>query len=223
MRWRAKREILPFIIVISFVILSILFYPTLPERVPSHFDAKGMPDKFSPKLQLMLSEFGSIMGLYLILTFVPLIDPFWKRIQKKYNIFLLFRDLALLFFLFFYIITIIAAKRGILPPYVLGIAFGLLFVLLGNYIPKLPRNFFFGIRSPWTLASETVWKKTHILGGWVFVAAGMAIVALSFLGVHLGIALLITLAPSILFIGILYPFFLYRQLQKDEKTRAPEL
>jgi len=223
MEWKVKREILPFIIIAFFIILSIYFYPALPEKIPSHFDAKGMPDKFSPKFQLMLGEFGSIIGLYLILTFIPLIDPFWKRIQKKYSLFLLFRDFALLFFLFFYILTIIAAKKGVLPPYVMGIAFGLLFILLGNYIPKLPRNFFFGIRSPWTLASDIVWKKTHIIGGWVFVVAGIVVVVLSFLKVHLGIVLLITLAPGLLFVGILYPLFLYRKLQKEEKAREPEL
>jgi uncharacterized membrane protein len=223
MVWRIKREILPLSIMALFILLSIYFYPTLPEKIPSHFDINGMPDHFSPKLHLMLLIFSLTAGIYLLLTFIPLIDPFWRKIQKKYDIFLMFRDLVLLFFIFLYVLSIIAAKKGRLEVYVLGIGFGLLFILLGNYLPKLPRNWFFGIRVPWTLSSEIVWKKTHILGGWLFVIAGISTVILSLLKVHLEIVLIVTLVPVFFFSGILYPFFLYRRLQRAEKTEEPEL
>jgi uncharacterized membrane protein len=223
MEWKVKREILPLIILVLYIALSIYFYPTLPESVPSHFNGRGTPDSFSPKLQFMLLIFAAILGLYLILTFIPLIDPFWKKIQKKYDIFLMLRDFVLLFLLFIYILSIIAAKKGSLEVYVLGIGFGLLFILLGNYLPKLPRNWFFGIRVPWTLSSEIVWKKTHVLGGWLFVTAGILVVILSLLKIYLGIVLLATLAPVVLISGFLYPFFLYRKLQKEEKAKEPEL
>lgn len=223
MKWRVKREILPFGIMALFIILSIYFYPDLPETIPSHFDINGMPDQFSPKLHLMLSLFGVTVGMYLLLTFIPLIDPFWKKIQKKYDVFLLFRDLVLLFLLFLYILSIISAKKGSLQVWVLGIGFGLLFILFGNYLPKLPRNWFFGIRVPWTLASEIVWRKTHILGGWLFVMGGILMVILSLLKIHLEVVFLVTLAPVVLISGFLYPFFLYRKIQLEEKTKGPEL
>jgi uncharacterized membrane protein len=103
---------LPLIILVLYIALSIYFYPTLPESIPSHFNGRGTPDSFSPKLQFMVLIFATIVGLYLILTFIPLIDPFWKKIQKKYDIFLMFRDFVLLFLLFIYILSIIVAKKG---------------------------------------------------------------------------------------------------------------
>jgi uncharacterized membrane protein len=104
-----------------------------------------------------------------------------------------------------------------------GVGFGILFILLGNYLPKLPRNFFFGIRSPWTLASETVWKRTHILSGWLFVVAGFLITVLSFTSLPLHILLLVILLPVVLYCGIIYPYFLYRKLQRGQGEKALDL
>ncbi len=223
MKWNLKREILPAIIIAAFIALTLIFYPTLPERVPSHFDYHGNPDNYSSRAFIFWLNLGLILGLYFLLTFIPLIDPFWKKIEGKYNIFLIFRDLALAFFLFMYVITIIAAKQGKLEPHVLGIALGLLFILLGNYLPKLPRNFFFGIRSPWTLASDVVWKKTHIVGGWLFVLAGAAAIILSLFKIDLVISLCVTLGPVVIFAGIIYPLSLYRKIQREEKNQVPQL
>ncbi len=223
MKWRFKREIFPLIVFALFIILSLLFYSGLPDIVPSHFSLEGRPDKFMPKLHLMLIFLSFTAGIYLILTFIPFIDPFWTKIQNKYDLFLLFRDFVLLIFLFIYISALISAKKGILDTHVLGIGFGLLFILIGNYLPKLPRNWFFGIRVPWTLSSEVVWKKTHIVGGWLFVIAGIFFIILSLLKIHLSTIFLVTLAPVVFYAGFLYPFYLYRKLQREEKAREPEL
>ncbi len=223
MRWSWKREIFPLLIIALLLILSLYFYPQLPEIIPSHFDLHGNPDKFAPKMNVIIFVPALIIGLYLLLTFIPLIDPFWRRIQKKYTLFLLFRDFILLFFLFFYLLVLIAAKRGSLPPQALGLGLGFLFILLGNYLPKLPRNFFFGLRSPWTLASEVVWRKTHILGGWLFVAGGVLMVLLSFSKFGLPIIIFTNIAVIVIFTSVVYPLLLYKKLQRSEKIKAPDL
>src|SRR3989337_3440714 len=215
MRWNVKREIFPFVIIALFVILSIYFYPILQERIPSHLNLNGMPDKYSPKSHVVWLNLGLAAFIYLLLTFIPFIDPFWKRIQTKYNVFLMFRDFALLFFLFFYLLELFSAKEGRLERSVYGIGFGLLFIFLGNYLPKLPRNFFFGIRSPWTLSSEIVWKKTHILSGMFFVAGGILIIILTLLGVKLFITMIAVIVPLSLYTAVVYPLMLYKKLQKE--------
>jgi uncharacterized membrane protein len=222
MKWNLKREIFPFIIIAIYGILSIYFYPTLPESVPSHFNKDGLADRYSSKLLTVLAYVGLALLLYLILTFIPFIDPFWKKIQKKYSLFLLLRNFILLFFLFLYLLTLLSAKAGRLPKNVLGVGFGFLFVLVGNYLPKLPRNFFFGVRVPWTLASETVWRKTHVLCGWVFVISGILVIIFSLLKINLAISFLVTLVPLFLFSGFIYPLLLCKKLQKEEKIKAPE-
>ncbi len=217
MNWKIKRELFPLGIVILVCALSAVFYPGLPESIPSHFNAKGIADAFSPKLDFMLIMVGMVLGIYLLLTFIPFIDPLWKKIQSKYHILLIFRDFALVFILYIYVLSIIAAKEGELRVHLLGVGFGLLFIFIGYYLPKLPRNWFFGIRVPWTLSSDVVWAKTHILGGWLFMAAGLVIVVLSLLKVDLVIVLLVTLVPTVLVAGLLYPLLLFRRLQKEGK------
>jgi len=223
MRWHWKREIFPLSIIALLIILSFYFYPRLPEIIPSHFDLHGKPDKFAPKTNTVILMPALMVGLYPLLTFIPLIDPFWRKIQKKYTLLLLFRDFILLFFLFFYILVLIAAKRGSLPPQALGLGLGFLFILLGNYLPKLPRNFFFGLRSPWTLASEVVWRKTHILGGWLFVAGGVLMVLLSFSKIGLPVIIFTILVVIVIFATIVYPLLLYKKLQRREETKVPDL
>jgi uncharacterized membrane protein len=223
MKWKFKREIFPIIIIVIYGILTIYFYPTLPESVPSHFNKDGLADRYSSKLLTVLAYLGLALLLYFILTFIPFIDPFWKKIQKRYSLFLLLRDFILLFFLFLYLLILLSAQGGRLPKNVLGVGFGFLFVLVGNYLPKLPRNFFFGVRVPWTLASEIVWRKTHVLSGWVFVISGILVIIFSLLKINLAISFLVTLVPLFLFSGFIYPLLLYKKLQKEEKIKAPEL
>jgi uncharacterized membrane protein len=217
MYWKIKRELFPLGIIILVCVLSALLYPGLPESIPSHFNAKGIADAFSPKLDFMLIMVGMVVGVYLLLTFLPFIDPLWKRIQSKYNVLLIFRDFALVLILYLYILSIIAANEGQLRVHLLGVGFGLMFLFIGYYLPKLPRNWFFGIRVPWTLSSDIVWTKTHTLGGKLFIAAGLVIVVLSLLKLDLVIVLSVTLVPTVLIVGLLYPLFLFRRLQKEGK------
>jgi len=215
MRWHIRRDAFALSIIVAMCVLSLVFYPRLPESIPSHFAADGTPDTFSPKLELMLILIGTVIGFYMLLTVLPLLDPLWKKISTRYHILLLFRDFLLAFLLFLYCLSIVAAFEGNLRVHLLGVGFGLLFIVFGNYLPKLPRNWFFGIRVPWTLSSDTVWRKTHVLGGWMFVLAGLCLAALSLLKVNLLIAFLATLGPTVLVTGFLYPFLLFRRLQKE--------
>jgi uncharacterized membrane protein len=223
MKWNRKRDVLPLIVLVLSTLLTLYFARILPDVIPSHYDSRGVPDAYSSKTSFFVLELSLILGVYLLLTFIPFIDPFWKRIEKKYDIFLIFRDLALVFFLFFYIETLYSALKGTFQTKEFGIGFGLLFILLGNYLPKLPRNFFFGVRSPWTLASEVVWRKTHYLSGWLFVAAGILTVLLSLLGIDFVVVMLTTILPVALVSAIIYPLFLYKKLQREGKLSEPEL
>lgn len=223
MKWRLKRDIFALCMIAAICIMTIYFSSILPEIVPSHFNAEGTADRWAPKSTVLLLGLGVPVVLYLLLTFIPFIDPFWRRIQPKYDIFLLFRDMAMAFFVYFALVEYVSASEGRFQTSMFGAGFGILFIVLGNYLPKLPRNFFFGIRSPWTLASETVWKRTHILSGWLFVVAGVLITLLSFTSLPLHILLLVVLLPVVLYCGIIYPYFLYRKLQRDQGEKPLEL
>ncbi len=223
MKWNFKRDLFALILIVATIIIAIYFNSVLPNTVPSHFNAEGMPDGYSSKTTLVLIGTGVPILIYFMLTFIPFIDPFRKKIEKNFSIFLLFRDLAIAFTAFIMVLTFISAQEGTFKSDVFGLGFGLLFVLLGNYLPKLPRNFFFGIRSPWTLASDVVWYRTHRISGGLFVVGGLLIIILTLFKVKMIIALTAVLTPLVIFTAIIYPYFLYRKLQKEGKQAGPDL
>jgi uncharacterized membrane protein len=215
MKWSLKREIFPFTVLLIMACVSIYYYPSLPDKVPIHFDVKGNINGWAEKNTFFVTQFGLMLGLYFLITFIPFIDPFRKKIESKYGLLLLFRDIIIGFFGFIFGIGILAAFEGSSRQDLLGVGFGLLLFLIGNYLPKLPRNRFFGIRTPWTLSSEAVWRKTHIVGGWLFAATGLATIILSLLKVSM-IIILFLLLPVIL-VSCLYPLYLFKKLQRTNE------
>lgn len=224
MVWHVNREFIPLAIIAAVIALALIVGPGLPDVVPSHFDGHGIPDGTMSRTAFLLVIPGIVIALYLVLTFIPFIDPLWKKIQPRYHVLLLFRDFTMGFLLMMFIMNLIAVREGHLSITALGVGLGILFILIGNYLPKTPRNWFFGIRTPWTMSSDEVWKRSHIVGGWCFVGAGVLIVALSFTGLSLQVMMAVVLGPTVVFTGWLYPYLLFRKLQnaasKEEGGRA---
>lgn len=223
MKWNIRRELIPLMVLLLFGIATLIMLPKLPDSVPAHFNLNGEVDGYESKSTFILTYLGMTLGLYLLLTFVPFIDPFWKRVKERYSIFLIIRDCMLVCMLAFYLVVILSAKSNHLSETGMGVAFGLVFVLFGNYMPRLPRNFFFGIRTPWTLASDYVWRRSHAVGGGLWVLSGILIITLSIAGAGLKVTLVSVLTPLLLFTGLIYPYAVYRKQQKDEKPVVPQL
>ena len=158
--------------------VSVALYGQLPERIATHFDIAGQPDGWSSRM-----SGATMLPLVMVITWLALwglprisptgwrVEPFhdvWNRVQ-----------VAILAFLFLLHAGILGQALGWWGAYmdrlVIG-GVGLLLVTLGNYLGKTTRNFFLGIRTPWTLASDEVWRRTHRLGGWLLVLAGLVFV-----------------------------------------------
>ena len=97
---------------------------------------------------------------------------------------------------------------------VITLLVGGLFIIVGNYLGKVRRNFFIGIRTPWTLASDEVWARTHRVGGWLFVMAGIAIISSA--GSPPTLLPIVLLVPicSAAVISVAYSYFVYRKLHR---------
>jgi len=154
---------------------GVYVYPQVPDRMPSHWNAAGQVDGYMPKpLSLFLIPFGSLvmLGLFLL---IPRVDPLRKNIEG-------FRGYCdgFVVLLTFYLLYI----QGLSIASALGYRFnmnqllvpaaGALFVYLGVLLGKAKRNWFIGIRTPWTLSDERVWDETHRIGGRLLVLAGLA-------------------------------------------------
>ena len=160
-------------LIITFT-LTIAMYPTVPDRVVSHWNAAGQADGYSSKfwgLFLIPLIMTACVALFAVL---PRIDPYKKNYEK-------FRDwyegFILLFVLFMLAIQvqIILWSTGyqVSPNLTFPLLTGGLFIYIGFLLGHAEQNWFVGIRTPWTLSSATVWKKTHERGGKLFKIAGV--------------------------------------------------
>ncbi|PVY38572.1 SdpI family protein [Pontibacter virosus] len=158
------RELILWTIVLIPLVYLALVWDRLPEQVPVHFNLKGEADGWAGKTAMIFIVLGTTALLNLILLAVPHIDPKRKldHMGSKYHQlrFILIAFMAVL--CIFLIHT--ALNPGTFRPSALFMLIGGLFIALGNYFQAVKPNYFIGIRTPWTLESEQVWRKTHRLG-----------------------------------------------------------
>ncbi|MNY48937.1 Immunity protein SdpI [compost metagenome] len=133
---------------------------------------------------------------------------------ESHGILEVLKNILCAFALFMTYLTLSASvSRGQhLPIAGLMIGLGLLFVVLGNYLPKVRSNFFIGIRTPWTLSSEEVWYQTHRLGGKLMVAAGILVILAAWLPQPQQLAVLLGAIGFSSLYPILFSYRLYRRL-----------
>jgi uncharacterized membrane protein/pimeloyl-ACP methyl ester carboxylesterase len=194
---------------------GIAFYDKLPDPVPTHFDVAGNPNGYTSKpigafiLPLILA------GLGLVLSVLPKISPRGYAMESFRRVFEII-SISILGIVFIIGVAALLQALGWRPPIdrIVLPAIGALFIILGNFMGKLRRNFFVGIRTPWTLASEEVWLRTHRLGGPLFVAAGVILMFGAFLGG--GPALIVPVVVIAAIIPVVYSYVIYRRLDRGE-------
>jgi len=201
------------IILLSFV-LSIYFYPKMPEKMASHWNAQGEVDGHLPKCWGLFLIPLILTGLTMLFIAIPRIDPLKANIEKfrrYYDGFIILLFLFLLSVHFQVILWNIGIKIN--PNAMFPIGLGFLFFYTGILLENAKRNWFIGIRTPWTLSNEKVWDKTHEIGGKLFKIAGIAV----FVGVFFqSYVLFFVLVPAILaaIYTIVYSYFEYQKEMK---------
>lgn len=169
------------LVVLSFIV-SVVFYGSLPEEMVIHWNAAGEPDGFASKLWAV--SFGplTMILLFVLLTVVPKIDPKKENYSKFKHTYSLIVNAIMMFMLLIHISSIgYGLGYDIKINFIVPLFVGVLFIVLGNYMPKIKPNYFAGIRTPWTLDSEDVWKRTHRFSGKVFVGMGILMLLSAFL------------------------------------------
>ena len=202
-----KTMIITSIVILAPIVAGLILWDKLPAEVPTHFGQDGTPDGWSPK------EFA-VFGLPLLLLAVHWIcvaftgaDPKNKNISDR---------MAMLVLWICPVVSIVGCGSTYL--YVLdssinttsiGILFlGCAFMIIGNYMPKMKQSYTIGIKIPWTLNSEENWKRTHRLGGYMYMLSGIVTLIAGFIQQF-------WLVPVALIIAIIistaYSFILYKK------------
>jgi len=209
------------LVILAFAV-SAWAYEGLPDQVPSHWNVRGEVDGWIPKPFGPFALPTVMLGIYVLLRVVPRISPQGFQVEgftRAYEI----MKIAILGMLL--MTSVVATLSGLGYPVPVGRfvqgGVGVLFIVLGNYMGKVTRNFFVGIRTPWTLANEEVWLRTHRLGGRLMVLAGLICVVSALLNV-LSLAVLISTVLLAAAAPIAYSYLLYRRLEaKGPKGEGP--
>lgn len=216
-----RKEIWLWLIMFLPVLVFLFVDHRLPPRMAIHFDFRGRPNGFMAPGPFMLEMEGIGLGIYLLLLFVPRIDPKKQNYALFAKTFFIFRATILLINA---AITCLILMMGVGMIIHIGritiLLISLLFMVLGNYMSNIRPNWFVGIRTPWTLSSEKVWKKTHQLGGRTFFFAGLVGFILSlFLPNHV----LLLAFPVLIGVAVLTPIiFSYLSYRKEANSAISE-
>jgi len=203
-------------IVIGFA-SAFYFYANFPEQVATHWNIRGEVDGYSSSFiaAFMLPILSLFM--YLIFLFLPYFDPKREQYANFPEIYHRIKDVILGFLIILFLLT---GFNGL--GYRIDIGFwvplmiGLLFIFLGLMMKKLSPNWFVGIRTPWTMTSEEVWKKTHAASAWVFAASGLLMMATVLVEPAIKIVLFVVSISLLVFVLPIYSYFLLNQEKKNK-------
>lgn len=192
------------------MLMGCILWNRLPDTVATHFDTSNAANGWSSKPFAVFGIPVIMVGLHLLCLFLTSVDPKYKNIGKK--------PLGIVFWI---IPTITLVMYSVIYGIALGIALdvgfvcclliGVLFIVLGNVLPKARQNYTFGIKVPWTLNDTENWNRTHRLAGWCMVLAGIIITATSFW--HNPWVLIGVLAAAVV-IPIIYSYTYHKHCQK---------
>lgn len=203
-------------------VVVYLFWDRLPAEVPTRYDLAGNPAVFAPKSWALLWLLGAA-ALYLAA--MPLLfkfSPRGYRLQGSGDDVARI-NLAVVALLCGVELTLISSAGGrLIYPITWGISvsLGLFLLLLGNSIGRLGRNYFIGIRVPWTLRSDRNWKHTHRFAGRVFIVTGALIQLGAFLGAPMAAVLALVLIAALTPVVYSWNFF-RREAGRTETTPPP--
>jgi len=200
------------IIVLLSIIGTIIIFDRIPEKVPGHFNFSGEVDRYDNKSSLFFTATLPLI-LYLLMIFLPKIDPKRSSYLKHYKAYGIFQIAIVLFLIVIHwLVVLISLGYSINVGILVRVGVGILFLIIGNYMGQIRQNYFFGIKTPWTLANERVWRKTHRVGGISFVISGLLLIITSFTK---GTFALIAFITSLI-IAVVIPYgYSYLEYKRD--------
>ena len=207
-----RTNVLCLIFVAVLIAVAAYMYPSLPEQIPTHWNIQGEVDDYTPKpWGVIVLPLAAIL-IFVIMKLIPIVSPKGFRTDQFQDVINIFTVTLVGFMSGIGLLVLLAASgRNIQMNEMVFAAVGLLFVVLGNYMSKVRKNFFIGIRTPWTLASDEVWARTHRMGGWIFVLIGFFMFLNAF--IQFPVEWLIGSIVVLALIPVVYSFVLYRNLE----------
>lgn len=194
------------------VVAGVWLYPRLPARVPTHWDMHNHVNGVTSRFWAAALPALGVLAVAMLAMVLPAVSPrqfairrfegVWGALMLVMQGFMLVAGLGIL---------LSGAGYAVSMPAIVMLATGVLYLLLGNYMGKLRRNFFIGIRTPWTLASDAVWERTHRFGGRLFMLGGLATVLIALVDPAPWLLLVVLVAVWLIAAG--YSYYVHLRLE----------
>lgn len=197
------------------ILVGILCWNRLPDTIATHFASDGTPNGFSSKTFTVLGIPAFIFAAHILCAFCPAIDPKHKNISPKmYRLILLICPICSIVCgaaIYGYALSLSMAD-WLNSTFFMNLLMGIIFFLIGNYLPKCHQNYTVGIKLPWTLADEGNWTLTHRFAGRLYAIAGILCIVNAFLRLKW---VLPAVLAAILFLPAVYSLSIYLRSRKD--------
>lgn len=195
------------------ILVGLLLWDRLPERIPSHWGINGEVDGWSSKAFAVFGFPCILLAMHWVCVLISSADPGNKNHHPK-MIQLVLWICPLIGLVLNSMVYTAALGYAVNVEIIMPLLVGLMFIIVGNLLPKCRQSFTMGIKLPWTLANEENWNKTHRLGGKTWVIGGIVTMATAFIGsfwILLGVLIVMMAVPTI------YSYCLYRKQKKGEQ------
>lgn len=205
------RKWYPVLPIVVMAIASVIAYPRLPEQVPSHWNWQGQVNGWQSRGQAALFLPMLALVMWAVLRALPSIDPRranYAKFQPTYD-FMIGATLTAMAMIH---LALLASAMGapVAIHRVIAVAMGLMLVAIGNQLPRARSNWWFGIRTPWTLSNERVWERTHRVAGYLMTAAGVVMIIGAFVFEFIGPLVVVCLLGSVIGAAI-FSYVAWRQ------------
>ena len=206
-----KTLIITSIMTLTPIIFGIIKWNVLPDEIATHFGADGSADGFSSKAFVVFGMPFMMLGFHLLCFFATNLDPKKKNISDTMMKFVLWIIPCLTI-----LVNALSYSHALGNPldtnFWVNMVLGIVFIFVGNYLPKCKQSYTMGIKLPWTLDSEDNWNKTHRFGGKVYVAVGVVVMLTAFTGnpfVMIGSTFVAVILPTV------YSYVLFVKEKKE--------
>ncbi|MGE5553488.1 MAG: SdpI family protein [Betaproteobacteria bacterium] len=210
--WVVREDWPLWLLLAASLVVGIVLYPALPDRIPLHWNIQGQIDRYGSKAEGVFGMLALNVGLYLFFLALPRFDPRRENYAKFAPTYRFFRSLFVVFMTVLWGVAMAAAKgMPVDTARVVPLMVSALFILIGNLMGRVRYNWFVGIRTPWSLANEEAWRLTHRAAGPAWVLGGLVSLAGAFFGKAVAaVTMGIGLGGATIF-SVVYSYFAWRR------------